>query len=410
MTKERASITFSQSSRVIEKSSDIDFTKYSKVDEEWIRDVLPEVKESGKFVEIIPLYVTTSRNKRKYSELAVKTFADLCVGVEAYLGHDDSWQPTPYRTPVGKFIASSFENVTVKGAQVKGVKALCYISSIEEGKTLFTTIKEKTAGNVSLDGYVVSKYNEKDNVYEVERFASVNSIDFVNNRTESVVSAGVTGVVKESFKCDDEPNTRGNAKMDITLEKLKESADGREIIKSVEAAATAPVVKALSEAKTEIDTLKESLKSLETKLAENSKKAEEMTSALLGKTLEAYKAELVDAAKASEKALADKDGRDPSYKAIELASKKLTAKVLEKSRIANDDVTFTKSKASLKESFDAELAAILEIFEMVGTPSASGTTTVEEKTTVASAGSSGGRGQVSVSLSDIFPDAPKKDK
>lgn len=397
--------------RVAESDEDLDLSEYTNVDEGWVKETYPKLKEGARFVEIMPLYETVSRNKFVYDANAIEQFNSLVIGRNGYLGHESFSQRFDgggYRQPVARYIASAKEAVLSEGKTVQASKVLAYISRTSAGDDLYNNIVEGIAGNVSIaaNGEVVEN---TDGSRRIKKFTEVESIDFVNNHTESVRGAGVTRIVKEQFTENEGSNASAPSNQegimdDITYDKLVESAAGREVETRIKESARAEVAEtheaaineAVEAAKAEVTA---ELEGKLNEVRESNKKLEDENLTLRKQVaigdLRIYRDEVFAQLTEAAKGEAQREGTEYDGRILEMA----------KARIGDDvgahytDGDFDASKASLKKAIDDEVATLTEMAKSFGAA-------VQESTdtSVTRDGSKGGTSG-GVTFESIFPSA-----
>jgi len=362
----------------ISSDGSVDLAKYDHVDKHWFENNYPKLKDGAKFIEIVPVYETISKNGFEYTPESIKSFNKAAIGSIGYLGHIDEQKRIRgegYREPVAKYVASRLTKIKDQsGKEVLASSILSYVSNTDAGKRHFTNIQEGIAGNVSVEGDAYAR-----RVGEAQRLVSwdiVRSIDFVNNGTESVRNAGVTSIVKESFKEIDTKQEESNTMDKITLVSLTESAEGREVKSQIEAAVRAELgnlhkaeLTKVQESFTALDTKSKELTTELTKVQEQLKKANEEKVELHKKLgiaeLRSYRASYFDTLENAEKEKAKAENRDADLRTVAMTKKRIAESFVDQCIVA-DDADFSKSKNLLKSKIDAEIATVVEMSKEFG--------------------------------------------
>lgn len=394
-----------------------DLSSYSKIDSAWFKDTYPSVADGSKFLEIVPLYETTSKNRFKYNKKSIQEFGEKIVGKNGYMGHVDKYQQrTLYRVPVVKYVASKMTDITTPdGKIVKGAAVLAYVSKTPAGQDLYTNIKESMAGNVSIDGDAIITYVGDEKV--IESWVDVESIDFVNNSLESVKGAGVTAIVQESFTENDSGRSasatseeRDKRPMEFTLAQIQESASGREVIQRITNDARSELVKVheqktaelngeISTLKKSMDTATEDIKSKDVEIKKVTEQRDSFAKRLGVAELKVARNARFSELLAAENDAAKKENREAEVKVIEMAMKRVPEGDVEKFLVAGDDENYTKSKSSIINQINTEFAVVQEMRANFGAPKSEQVTTVVTES-VNKTGT--GTNTSSITLDDIF--------
>lgn len=410
-------------------------SEYTHVDRSWINDTLPKFPEA-RFVETVPIYETKSRNNFNYPAHTMEQFAKLAVGKASYLGHEDPRDravQTGYRKPVARHIAGRETTVQVEVDGVtenrKAAQFLLYISATREGHDHYLSVKEGTAGAMSITADLLGSWVDKNNPqkgFNTEQVVGVDSIDFVNNGTEGIPGAGVSAIVTEQFSDSSRSILNGPAGLldakgvkrmgdnVITLETLSQTAEGREIKTAIVNEASKPLTEKVTSLETEKTKLNDKISALEaekTKLEdaakesqEKIKKVEEQNAGLSKKlgvaVLEAYRSEVIEKHRSDIKESAEKDKKNPDYTILDMSIENTKSVEVSSFVVAEDDNDYSKSKLALKGAFDTEFGNLKKMAEKFGNPKGGVTNANESTHTRVTSTPSGGDDL----MSEIFTD------
>lgn len=353
---------------------------YSYIDQNWLDTVVPKF-DKVKLVECIPLYETTSRNRKKYLAKIFDTFSKEAIGKPGYLGHEDCFSQA-YRTPVARYVASKTVNIeieTEKGKETrKASQLIAFISNNKDGDDLFTNIKEGIAGSQSIVADIKAMFvEENDNFYwEVHDIVAVESIDFCNPGTEGVPGAGVTAIVREQFinsegKLENEDE---DAVMEFTIENLRGSASGREVIRQLETTATEkiasekinPLNAKISEQTTLIDTLKKEKDEMSLKVKALEVANLNLRSRYSKTELTNYRNSIVASKKTEIEAKAKETNKKADFTFVETVCETFMNLEVGSFLVSEDDENLTKSKESMKAKFESQYDEIVKLSKKLG--------------------------------------------
>lgn len=368
--------------RVREISADEGQWEFSRSD---VREIEERVRgEEGVFVEVLIIHEGSSRKSDgsesiHYSRTTVREMAQLVPGTNAYLGHPDpSKREFEYRTPQAQYISARTELIDVEGEQVLALYGRAFISKAPSSEDLRIHLREGLAGPVSINGQALFMRANGVRTNKTVGMHSLESVDFVNPRTQGVKAAGVVGIVTEIQSAatgHEEPSTMSISSKDGLRKEYGDLVDAivADALSEKEAAHKARVTEMADEAeslKATISERDEKITSLTAEIGqvkEAKKAVEAERDSAVARVTEMRTATAVAAAKdAFEAKFAE---RAAAAKGTNLGKVLETARAafkVEASMIVAEDEDGSKTLEAVTQAFDSAVGRATEMAKSLG--------------------------------------------